>query len=794
MSHPELLPTCIQSLPDTTLVDTAEGDQSAFLMEQPIRRRRRPTLACIPCRQRKIKCDRINPCRHCAATETQCVYAVHGNEPLVRQRPPPGNSEGSTSSPPASVHSPGARIQQTITARGTAGDVGIQCVTQLPAAAAAQQTGTPSTLRRPGSPAPSRSQDAELDIRDLLQRVQKLEERSASTPARGLPETGQDIVARQDSQITLNKTRILGWSHWMGKAQEFGTIGACFLEAGKHGKAPSAQGGESTGALFAEAGSNGRGPSFQTGETAALVARMGELMQTCKAIAKSMKRGRPSRCLSCPGSGLAPPSREVADTMAGLYFRHFESTHRILHVPTFWTEYSRYWDDPQSVPTGVRVKILLVIGVGSSLCDHTAADSGLRNMVHQWVYTAQTWLSGPLEKDRLDITGLQVHCLTVLARQIFSIGGDLVWMSMGSLIHRAMQIGLHRDPKHLPTMSVLQAELRRRLWATILELVVQSSLDSAMPPRISFDEFDTEAPSNNNDYEMDESTMVLQPHPKETYTGASMQLILLDSLPTRLRILQLLNGLNTELSYLDVIALSSEIADACRACGNFMKKNEASGVTTFHRNLVDFLVRRFLIPLHRPFASKARTNPLFHYSLKISLDVAMAIISPEPDVSFSRIMAIGGALFKEGTRYASAVVSLEFLVHVEAQRLDGTLHRSSQHREFLKQAMRDLISLSIERIRQGETNIKSHMFLSMVMAQIEAAEADIPCELKVAQSAVDSLEFCHGILQTMAGTVSPTCMHDAGPMSTSLDGSLDGSQDFDWDLDLELFLPDADFA
>jgi hypothetical protein len=175
--------------------------------------------------------------------------------------------------------------------------------------------------------------------------------------------------------------------------------------------------------------------------------------------------------------------------------------HRVLHVPTFWAEYERYWDRPESVTIDLRLKILLVVGIGSSLHDHEDAAAAHRNteMVHQWIYAAQTWLSGPLEKSRLDMTGLQIYCLTILARQIFSIGGDTVWMSMGSLVHRAMQMGLHRDPKHLPAMSLLQAELRRRLWVTILDLVVQSSLDSWMPPRISLDEFDTDPHYNIHD-------------------------------------------------------------------------------------------------------------------------------------------------------------------------------------------------------------------------------------------------------------------------------------------------------
>lgn len=122
---------------------------------------------------------------------------------------------------------------------------------------------------------------------------------------------------------------------------------------------------------------------------------------------------------------------------------------------------------------------------------------------------------------------------------------------MGSLLHSAMQIGLHRSAKKLPVMSVLRAELRKRLWATILEMSLQSALDAAMPPRISLDEFDNEPPSNVNDDEIDESTSELRAYPSNVYTMTSMQLALLDTMPTRLRVLELLNGLYSEITYTD---------------------------------------------------------------------------------------------------------------------------------------------------------------------------------------------------------------------------------------------------
>ena len=539
----------------------------------------------------------------------------------------------------------------------------------------------------------------------------------------------------------------------------------------------------------------GDGTLYQGAETKSLLKEMGDLHLKCKTLGRSMKVGRPSRSLQSPRFDLTPPSRDIADQMIATYFSAFESTYRILHVPSFWTEYHRYWSSPENVTVGLRLKILLVIAIGSSLCKQDNTYTDLHNEIHQWIYAAQMWLSGPLEKDRLDITGIQIHCLTVLARQIFSVGGDLVWMSMGSLVHTAMQIGLHRDPRHFPSMSFLQAEVRRRLWATILELVVQSSLDSGMPPRIFFEEFDTDAPSNINDDELHGSMSAAQSRPRNTYTGTSMQLLLFDSLPIRLKAVQLLNGLHSELSYLDVLSLSTEITEACRKSSTFMREHKTSGVTTFHKNLLDYLLRRFLIPLHCPFAIKARKNPLFYYSRKVCLDAAMVSISPEPDEMFSRLMAVGGGLFREGIRYASTVVSIELLALIETQQRDGTLHRHAHDREILKKALGDMVTLSAERIRQGETNIKSHMFLSMVLAQVAAVEAGVPCELEIARSARDSAAFCYTLLQTRRDNLSLPSPNEQSISPTAFGDDQDGygwNMDFDWGYDFAL--PNENFT
>lgn len=43
-------------------------------MEQPVRKRRRPAVACTECRRRKVKCDRTLPCASCVLGTLPCAY------------------------------------------------------------------------------------------------------------------------------------------------------------------------------------------------------------------------------------------------------------------------------------------------------------------------------------------------------------------------------------------------------------------------------------------------------------------------------------------------------------------------------------------------------------------------------------------------------------------------------------------------------------------------------------------------------------------------------------------------
>lgn len=186
-------------------------------MERQPRRRRRPALSCLECRRRKIKCDRNDPCAHCVSAKTYCTYKSCDPGPIVQQQLQRHISQRPTQDLSDSVATSPAQAPRISVTRPPTENVHLPSRTQ--AATAEQENTTDSN-----SPSLNCPQDGEPQLWSLLQRGQKPEETPASSPIHGLTETGRHILAQRtglrDSQIILNKTRILGWSHWMGTAPE----------------------------------------------------------------------------------------------------------------------------------------------------------------------------------------------------------------------------------------------------------------------------------------------------------------------------------------------------------------------------------------------------------------------------------------------------------------------------------------------------------------------------------------------------------------------------------------------
>ncbi|PVH98296.1 hypothetical protein DM02DRAFT_596304 [Periconia macrospinosa] len=670
-------------------------------------KKRRPALSCMECRRRKVKCDRERPCGPCIKTKSPtCTYRT---QPKGRWLRSPTTCEQRTSEHGGSLLS--------MSSRHTASD-------------------------SQGATEHSSSPNGERIVSELTERLRHLEGQLAAV---NRSETGSSSSRSQPAENVYNrapstyfvKSKFFGESHWLNCLEPVSSANICVNPSTNRTEV------DSTSELY-------------------------NTVAECKRMARTIKATRMFYPTITTELQASVPSKIVCDQLVQCYLRTLEGVIRVLHIPSFLREYETYWKNTESAKPSVLIKILLVCAIGVAFFTGPEQPR-LHASSTKWIQAAESWLSAPHQKSRLNMAGLQIHILLLLARQLCSVDGDLIWISAGSLLRTAMHIGLHRDPQHFQNISKFHVEMRRRLWATVMEMTVQSSLDMGMPPMISTDEFDTQAPSNINDSELDapEETPFLSKSSHE-FTQTSMQIAFYETLPLRLEITKLLNNIRSTPSYEDTLRLAKDLLSYCHRYAKFHQAamNNATSITrpnAFQNKLFDTLIRRFALCLHRPFFNKAKHQPEYYYSRKMCLDLSVIIATPattpgkDQDDDWNHLYYHGVGFFKSFSLHSLSVVYLELISQLEDQEsmalytphatapIDGGTSQVPLPPQL--EVYRDIVvrarNVAKKRLLNGETNAKGYTWLCASVARIDALARN--CEpdaavLAAAKSAVAEVE------------------------------------------------------
>lgn len=291
--------------------------------QHPEHRRRRPVFSCQECRRRKIKCDHNNPCTPCLRYGAQCIYRPYADGFDHRSSTVTVREHDSLASSMVSLHdsAPG----QPSLSRDTNTSAINESAPLPPLAGNSLSTVEVEAQRPPLIPAPpsgTDNLDGAATLRDLLHRIQKLEESSQRAFRTGesslnVPNVQSEVgrvslvcqspaEGMEEWQAVLNKSRVWGRSLWKGAANEFTTIIACYSEI---------------------LGRTNKDSLFQAPETSVAILQARNLLRECKNRVRSIKSCRPSRSLPSPACGFMLSSREEANAMVNLYFASFESTY-----------------------------------------------------------------------------------------------------------------------------------------------------------------------------------------------------------------------------------------------------------------------------------------------------------------------------------------------------------------------------------------------------------------------------------------------------------------------------------
>ncbi|KAK4118204.1 hypothetical protein N657DRAFT_584036 [Parathielavia appendiculata] len=689
---------------------------------EPERRRRRPAVSCILCRRRKIRCNRETPCSNCAKSKNAtCVYRdpprpprpdgplhplvgdasqtvqIQTSEPAAMSLLTPASSEpthhGSSRPPP----------QHTTALTGST-------ATSAAASPSPRTYGQPSS-RRPApeqavssGPSPANTASVSTFTRDTHVETKTLH--LSDFTANYHLHTEHRSAGQSQSQVVTkcvtHKTRLFGQSHWVNAV---GLLSDMIELIQRSLRDP--------------------------------MSKLLVMERRCKSLAKVIKaRRRPP--WPCPPTPELP-GRLVCDALVECYLDTSEAIFRVLHVPSFRRDYEAVWDPSRDPDPAFLVQLKLVLAIGAAAYDSTFS---LRPYAIRWVYEAQTWLSEPEFKSRLDIPALQTSILLLMAREATGVGEEMVWATLGTTVRIAMYMGLHRDTAGLGlvTVTLLVAEMRRRLWNTILELMLHSSLTSGAPPLITLDEFDTKPPGNFDDDQLtDQEGDDLTPRPDEHFTQTTIAIALRSTFPQRLAVAKHLNDLSSRPTYSETLKLDAELREAYRtlthtlqACKSAPRSPSELGLRT-----VDLILRWFFIALHFPFFAPALREAEFAFSRRAAVENALRFwrtafphpLSLSDDLADDRLgrIAINGSGFFRTTA-VRALVGIAIELQTLAREEQGLSLGPVELRPDLLLAMEDFTVWAWKSLETGQTNAKCYLVAAVIRAQFEAVRQGLSHE------------------------------------------------------------------
>ncbi|KAL4765480.1 uncharacterized protein BDW70DRAFT_168767 [Aspergillus foveolatus] len=640
---------------------------------KPGKQRRRPKVSCMLCRTRKIKCNRERPCSNCLRSRTgTCVYEILDHSSF-------SFSQQLTPSPESSKSATGA-------------------------------SGTSSHV---SSWAAESSPDNETSR--LNHRIQYLESQIASAT----PFT-RDVQPECDIEVTSShlsgtfhlhykrdpehaepiargfslKTRLLGQSHWVV------SIGYLARDLFKSLE-----------------------PCMQESSDAWIS------IERCKALARRIKAQRAS---SWPPLASELPSRDICDTLIDHYLQKTESFYRILHIPSFCREYEKSWEPGTVRNPAFMVQLKLVFAIGAVTYDDQFS---LRTLAIKWIYEAQIWMSGPKYKARLSIEAMQTNLLLLIAQEQLRVGGEIAWVSAGALLRKAIYMGLHRDPSHLPQRSIFAAEMHRRLWNTIVEVNLQFSLACGGAPLISLDDFDTGPPNNFNDEQLETCDPI--PKPQAEMTQISVALALRRTLPQRLAVVKLLNDLGSLGTYKQTLRLDAELRAAyrelCQSLRTCSDPKPYPLTLQYGTEMVDFLMQRYFSALHAPYFGPSLHGTAYSFSRKAVVDASLRIwkaacprspvcsssnadtgTTPNDSGGLPRLIACSSGFYPAAVSHAAVMITMELRAQLQE---DAGLNPVPLRPDLLS-VLNDVKAWCLRIIEAGETNIKGYLLMSLVITQV----------------------------------------------------------------------------
>lgn len=209
------------------------------------------------------------------------------------------------------------------------------------------------------------------------------------------------------------------------------------------------------------------------------------------------------------------------------------------------------------------------------------------------------------------------------------------WFLLALAVKIAMSMGYHRDPRYFSKLTPLQSEMRRRVWATLLQGDILISGQMGMPRIISDAQWDTAEPRNLNDSDMDATMTQLPASRPEVELTSSLGII------ARIRMLKVvgkiadLTSAVAPCSYSEITQLDGMLRDARNTIPKLLQPKPLAASVTDSSQVI--MARLFIsqifykgqIMLHRRFLyldPSPQEQTSYTNSRNVCLDAALGLL------------------------------------------------------------------------------------------------------------------------------------------------------------------------
>ncbi|KAF5591817.1 transcriptional regulatory [Fusarium pseudoanthophilum] len=311
-------------------------------------------------------------------------------------------------------------------------------------------------------------------------------------------------------------------------------------------------------------------------------------------------------------------SRPVVDRLVSRYFNSFEMSPAVLHSVEFLKEYEEFWDDPSAV-SPLWLGLLFTIMCLATQFEKFRLDPGVQSpaalsMERDLQKMADTYrlrigqclVLGNYTKGGPYV--LETLMLYIAAELFSSTDAEIdIWILTGNTVQIALHMGYHRDPKHFKGMSSFAAEMRRRVWATLVEMDLGLSAQMGLPRMIKQWQTDTQEPSNLQDSDFDKATVEMPPSRPEAELTPILYRLVKARLMTTVGYIWDFAADVRPYTYIEVKRMDSKLDEArksipdCLRWHSFARCITDSPQNIMQKVVLETLVYRAKIVLHQKF-------------------------------------------------------------------------------------------------------------------------------------------------------------------------------------------------